>query len=157
VELVAGDGFGEAVDPLRVLLFAGALASVSGLLGYALIAGGRQASALRLAIVALVLNLALNLALVPPLGVDAAAAVALGSEVVMVAGGLWLVRRELDLRPRFRIAWRVLVAAGAMAAALAAVPAESLLVLLPLGIAIYAVVLSVIGGVDRRLIEALRP
>jgi O-antigen/teichoic acid export membrane protein len=157
VELVAGDGFGEAADPLRVLLFAGALASVSGLLGYALIAGGRQASALRLAIVALVLNLALNLALVPPLGVDAAAAVALGSELVMVAGGLWLVRRELDLRPRFRIAWRVLVAAAAMAAALAAVPAESLLVLLPLGIAIYAVVLYAIGGVDRRAIEALRP
>lgn len=157
IELVAGDGFGEAADPLRMLLFAGAFASVSGLLGYALIAGGRQASALRLAVVALAVNLALNLALVPPLGVDAAAAVALGSELVMVAGGLWLVRRELELRPRFRIAWRALVAAAAMAAALAAVPAESLLVLLPLGVGIYAVVLYAVGGVDRRAIEALRP
>jgi O-antigen/teichoic acid export membrane protein len=157
VELVAGDGFGEAVDPLRILLFAGALASVSGLLGYALIAGGRQTSALRLAIVALVLNLALNFALVPSLGVDAAAAVALGSELLMVAGGLWLVRRELDLRPRFGIAWRVVVAAAVMAALLALIPTDSLLVLLPLGIAIYAVVLYAVGGIDRRAIEALRP
>jgi O-antigen/teichoic acid export membrane protein len=156
VELVAGDGFGAAADPLRLLLFAGALASVSGLLGYALIAGGRQGSALRLAVVALVLNLALNFALVPSLGVDAAAAVALGSELVMVAGGLWLVRRQLDLRPRFRIAWRALLAAAVMAGVLAAVPAESLALLLPLGVAVYVAGLYALGGIDRRAIEALR-
>jgi O-antigen/teichoic acid export membrane protein len=156
VELVAGDGFADAADPLRVLLFAGALAAVSGLFGYALIAAGRQTSALRLSIVALTVNLALNFALVPSLGVDAAAAVALGSELIMVAGGLWLVRRELGLRPRFRIAGRALIAAAAMAGALALVPAESLAVLLPLGIAIYAVALYALGGVDRRAIEALR-
>lgn len=157
VRLVAGDEFGEAVDPLRVLLFAGALAWVSGLLGYALIAGERQASALRLGLVALGVNLALNLALVPSLGVDAAAAVALGSELVMVAGGLVLVRRELGLRPRFRLAWRALVAAAVMAAALAALPVESLAVVVPLGALVYAAVLYLVGGVDRRAIDALRP
>jgi O-antigen/teichoic acid export membrane protein len=156
VELVAGDGFADAADPLRVLLFAGALAAVSGLFGYALIAAGRQASALRLSVAALTFNLALNFALVPSLGVDAAAGVALGSELIMVAGGLWLVRRELDLRPRFRIAWRALVAAGAMAGALALVPAESLALLLPLGIAVYALALYALGGLDRRALEALR-
>jgi O-antigen/teichoic acid export membrane protein len=156
VELVAGDGFAGAADPLRVLLFAGALAAVSGLFGYALIAAGRQTSALRLALAALVVNLALNFALVPSLGVDAAAFVALGSELLMVAGGLWLVRRELDLRPRFRIAGRAAVAAAAMAGVLALMPVESLAVLLPLGVAIYAVALYALGGVDRRAIEALR-
>ena len=157
VELIAGDGFAEAADPLRILLFAGALAAVSGLLGYALIAGGRQASALRLALVALGANLALNLALVPGLGIEAAAAVAVGSEVVMVAGGLWLVRRELALRPHFRIAWRAALAAAVMAGVLALVPAESLAVLLPLGVVLYAAVLFAVGGVDRRALEALRP
>jgi O-antigen/teichoic acid export membrane protein len=156
VELVAGDEFGAAADPLRLLLFAGALASVSGLLGYTLIAGGRQASALRLAIVALVFNLALNFALVPSLGVDAAAAVALGSELLMVGGGLLLVRRELGLRPRFGIAWRAAAAAAAMAAVLAALPADSLALLLPLGVVIYVGALYALGGIDRRAIEALR-
>jgi len=157
IELVAGDGFGEAADPLRILLFAGALAAVSGLLGYALIAGGRQASALRLALVALAVNLVLNLALVPSLGIDAAAAVTVASEIVMVAGGLWLVRRELELSPRFALAWRVVLAAAVMAGVLALVPADSLAVLLPLGVVLYAAVLVAVGGVDRRALEALRP
>jgi O-antigen/teichoic acid export membrane protein len=157
VELVAGDDFAQAADPLRILLFAGALAAVSGLLGYALIAGGRQASALRLALVALVANLALNFALVPSLGIEAAAAVTVASEVLMVAGGLWLVRRELDLRPRFAIAWRVVLAAAVMAGVLALVPADSLAVLLPLGIVLYGAVLFAVGGVDRTALEALRP
>jgi O-antigen/teichoic acid export membrane protein len=156
VELVAGDEFRAAADPLRLLLFAGALASVSGLLGYALIAGGRQGSVLRLAIVVLLANLALNVALVPSLGVDAAAAVALGSELLMVGGGLLLVRRELRLRPRFAIAWRALAAAAAMAAVLAAMRAESLALLLPLGAAVYVGALYALGGIDRRAIEALR-
>jgi O-antigen/teichoic acid export membrane protein len=157
VELVAGDGFGEAADPLRILLFAGALAAVSGLFGYALIAGGRQTSALRLALAGLVLNVALNLALVPELGIDAAAAVTVASEVLMVGGGLWLVRRELALTPRFGIAWRVAVAAAVMAGVLAVVPSESLAVLLPLGVVLYGAVLYAVGGVDRRALEALRP
>jgi O-antigen/teichoic acid export membrane protein len=157
IELVAGDGFGQAADPLRILLFAGALAAVSGLLGYALIAGGRQTSALRLALVALAVNLALNVALVPGLGIDAAAGVAVASEVVMVAGGLWLVRRELALRPRFRIAWRVAVAAALMAGVLALVPSDSLAVLLPLGLVVYGAALFAVGGVDRRALEVLRP
>lgn len=156
VELVAGDDFGQAADPLRILLFAGALAGLSGLLGYALIAGGRQTSALRLALAALVVNLALNLALVPELGIDAAAAVAVASEVLLVAGGLWLVRRELALRPRFAVAWRVAVAAAVMAGVLAVVPTESLAVLLPLGVALYGAVLFAVGGVDRRVLEVLR-
>lgn len=157
IELVAGDDFAEAADPLRILLFAGALAAVSGLLGYALIAGGRQTSALRLALVALALNIALNLALVPSLGIDAAAAVTVASEVVMVAGGIWLVRRELDLRPRFALAGRVVLAAAVMGGVLALVPADSLAVLLPLGVVLYAAVLFAVGGVDRRALEALRP
>jgi O-antigen/teichoic acid export membrane protein len=157
IELVAGDGFGQAADPLRILLFAGALAAVSGLLGYALIGGGRQTSALRLALTALVLNLALNLALVPGLGIDAAAAVAVASEVLMVAAGLWLLRRELALRPRFGIAWRVAVAAALMAGVLALVPSDSLAVLLPLGLLVYGAALFALGGVDRRALEVLRP
>jgi hypothetical protein len=44
-----------------------------------------------------------------------------------------------------------------MAGLLALIPTDSLLVLLPLGIAIYAGVLYAVGGIDRRAIEALRP
>lgn len=157
VLLLGGDEFADAADPLRLLLFAIALAFVSGLLGHTLIAGGRQASALRLGLIALAFNLALNLALVPPYGIDAAAAVAVASEVLLVAGGLFLVRRELGLVPRFALLWRVVVAAAAMGGLLALVSDWPLGLLLALGVAIYVTALWGLGGLDPRRLGVLRP
>ena len=88
VRLIGGDDFEGAADTLRILLFAGALAFVSGLFGMTLIAGDRQRSALRLALAALVLNVPLNFALVPSLGIDAAAATAVASEAAAGGGRL---------------------------------------------------------------------
>jgi O-antigen/teichoic acid export membrane protein len=156
VVLVGGDDFAGAADPLRLLLFAVALAFVSGLFGHALIAGGRPGSALRLGVAALVFNLVLNLALVPPFGIEAAAAVALASEVLLVAGGLVLVRRDLGLAPRFRLLWRALAAAAVMAGVLALVSELPLAVLLALGAALYLAVLWVLGGLDPRRLGELR-
>jgi O-antigen/teichoic acid export membrane protein len=156
VRLIGGDDFEGAADTLRILLFAGALAFVSGLFGMALIAGDRQRSALRLAVAALALNVPLNFALVPSLGIDAAAAVAVASELLLVVGGGLLVRRELGLAPRLRLLWRALAAAAVMAGVLALVDDWSVALLVPLGAALYVAGLWVLGGIDRRMLEALR-
>jgi O-antigen/teichoic acid export membrane protein len=156
VRLIGGDEFEGAADTLRILLFAGALAFVSGLFGMALIAGDRQRSALRLAVAALAFNVPLNFALVPSLGIDAAAAVAVASELLLVLGGGLLVRRELDVAPRLRILWKALAAGAAMAAVLALVDDWSLALLLPLGAGLYLGGLWALGGIDRRMLEALR-
>ena len=156
VRLLGGEEFAGAADPLRLLLFAVALAFVSGLFGHALIAGGRQGSALRLALAALAFNLVLNLALVPPYGIEAAAAVALASELLLVAGGLVLVRRDLGLTPHFRLLWRAPAAAAVMGAVLALVSELPLTVLLALGAALYVTLLWALGGLDRRGLGELR-
>jgi len=156
ISLVAGDGFEQAETPLRLLLFAGGLAALSGLFGYALIAAGRQRSALTLSLVVLFSNLALNFALVPSLGVDAAAAVAVGSEALMLGGGLLLVRRHVGWLPGPAPLWRSVLAATGMAAAMWPLDDGSLALLLPLGVAVYAVLLYLLGGFDRRAWEALR-
>jgi O-antigen/teichoic acid export membrane protein len=129
---------------------------VSGLFGHALIAGGRQASALRLGLIALAFNLVLNLAVIPPWGIEAAAAVAVASEVLLVSGGLFLVRRELGLTPRFALLWRVLVAAAVMGGVLALVADWPLAVLLPLGVLLYGFGLWALGGLDPRRLGELR-
>lgn len=156
VRAIGGDEFAGAANPLRLLLFAVALAFVSGLFGHALIAGGRQGSALRLGLAALAFNLVLNLALVPSYGIDAAAAVAIASELLLVTGGLVLVRRELGLTPRFGLLWRVLVAAAAMAGVLALLADRPLLVLIALGVLLYGGALWALGGLDQRRLGALR-
>lgn len=156
VRLIGGDEFAGSAGPLRILLFAVVLAFVSGLFGHALIAGGRQGSALRLGITALVFNLVLNLSLVPPFGIEAAAAVALASELLLVSGGLVLVRRDLGLRPHFRLLWRATAAAAVMAAVLALVSELSLALLLPLGVLLYMAGLWLLGGLDPRRLRELR-
>jgi O-antigen/teichoic acid export membrane protein len=156
VRALGGEEFAGAADPLRLLLFAVALAFVSGLFGHALIAGGRQGSALRLGLTALGFNLVLNLALIPPYGIEAAAAVAVGSEVLLVAGGLFLVRRELGLSPRFALLWRVLVSAAVMGGVLALVEEWPLALLLALGVVLYGAAMWALGGLDPRRLGALR-
>lgn len=156
VRLVAGDGFEEADTPLRLLLCAAAPAWISGLLGYALIAGHRQRLVLRLSLVALLVNLALNLALVPSYGANAAAAVALGCELMLVTGGWLLVRAQLGIAPRLRMLWRALVAAAVMGGGLWWQREASLALLIPGGAAIYAAALAAVGGIDGRALAVLR-
>jgi O-antigen/teichoic acid export membrane protein len=156
VRLLAGDAFGGASTPLRLLLCAAGAAWLSGLLGYVLIAADRPRSLLVLSTAALTANLSLNLALVPAYGPVAAAAVALGCEGLLLAGGWWLVRRDLGLTPRLRLLWRVLVAAAAMTALLLWLRDLTLAVLVPAGAALYVAALAAVGGVDRRALEVLR-
>jgi len=156
VRAIGGDDFAGAADALRLLLFAVALAFVSGLFGHSLIAGVRQGSALRLGLVALGFNLVANLVAIPAWGIEGAAAIAVASEVLLVAGGYVLVRRELGLTPRFALLWRVLAAAAVMAGVLALVSEWPLAVLLVLGVLLYTAALWALGGLDPRRLRELQ-
>jgi len=156
VTAIGGEQFADAADALRILLFAVALAFVSGLFGHSLIAGGRQTSALRLGLAALGFNLAFNLVAIPAWGIEGAAAVAVASEVLLVAGGYLLVRRDLGLVPRFALLWRALVAAAVMGVVLALVPEWPVAVLIALGALLYAAALWALGGIDPRRLGELR-
>jgi len=85
-----------------------------------------------------------------------AAAVAVASEVLLVAGGYVLVRRELGLTPRFALLWRVLAAAAVMAGVLALVSEWPLAVLLVLGVLLYTAALWALGGLDPRRLRELQ-
>ncbi len=154
--LAGGEEFGAAADPLRLLLCAAALAYLSGLLGYALIAGGLERATLRLAVAALVLNLGLNVALAPAYGATASAAIAVGSEALLLGGGWVLVRSRLGLVPSLGGAWRPALAAAVMAAAVWPLRDRTPALTVPLGAAVYGAALWALGGIDRRTLEALR-
>lgn len=154
VAAVAGDAFAGAAGPLSILLFAGGLAFVNGLFGYALIARDRQRDTLWLNVTALACNLALNIALVPTYGIDAAAATAVVSELVILVGGVWLVRRHLGVLPAPRMVLRAGAAATVMTGVLWVCDSAPLSVLLVIAAVTYPAALWALGG-TRSLVESI--
>jgi O-antigen/teichoic acid export membrane protein len=156
IELVAGSDFDAAAVPLSLLLVAGAISFVNGLFGFSLIAADRQLDVLRVNLAGLGLNIALNLALVPPYGIDAAAASVIASEVVILGGYLVLVRRRFAFVPRLDPLARALAAGAVMAAPLVILRGQELWLLAPLAPLVYGAALYAFGGVDRSLVDRLR-
>ncbi len=153
---LGGEGFEGAATPLRILLAAAAIGFVNGLYGHALIAADRQLAALWLNVVALVLNVALNIALVPAYGIEAAAWTALGCELVLLAGSGWLVWRHLGYLPSFVALARAVPAALAMAAVVWPLREQPLWLSVPAGAVVYVGVLALLGGIDRERLAELR-
>lgn len=158
IKLAAGSAFADsdAVASLALLLGAGALVSLNGLFGFALIAKARQAQALWLNVGALALNLSLNFILVPSLGIVAAAATTLAGEVLILGGSFLLMRRHFGFFIHFRILPRALLAAVAMGAALWPLRHGPAIPLTALGAAVYLAVLWAVGGIDRDVLRRLR-
>jgi O-antigen/teichoic acid export membrane protein len=118
IRVIAGEDFADAAWVLRVLTLALGISYLSGVYGNALPALGRQNQLFRWSLVVLAVNLAVNLALIPPFGVEGAAVAVVLSELVgfavvrhlygQVGSGLWP-----SLEPRMLLAGALMVAAMA--------------------------------------------
>jgi O-antigen/teichoic acid export membrane protein len=156
IHLVAGHSFDGSITPLRVLLVAAALSWVNGVFGYALIAKERQATALWLNVTALIVNVGLNLALVPAYGIVAAAVVTVASEILILAASRPLMRQHLGFFPRPGTLGAAVVAASAMAAVLWPLRHGPLAALLPLGVVLYMGLVYAISPTSRAALAGLR-
>jgi O-antigen/teichoic acid export membrane protein len=123
VRIVAGEEFADSTDPLRILMVGAACAFLASLLIFALIALDRQRNVLVLTIIALVVNVGLNFALIPAFGYMAAATIATGTQVVIVIGALYFVWRSAGFVPSSRVSTRAAIAGAAVALALVVLPA----------------------------------
>jgi O-antigen/teichoic acid export membrane protein len=156
VELAAGSDFEDAATPLRILLAAGALAWINGVFGYALIARDRQLSALWLNGTALAVNVGLNLLLVPRYGIVVAAVVTVASELLILAGSYVLMRRYFEFFPVPRTLVPAVIAAAAMGGLLWALDDAPVLLLVPLGAAVYAGLIWLTSPASRELVAGVR-
>ena len=137
VRFIAGPHFGSAVPVLRILVVGAAFMFVTGLLGHVLVAVDRQKSAMLLNVAGLVLNVVLNLTLIPRFGALAAASAGTVSEGFVLACGLRLVRKHAGFAPNFRLGRRSL-AAGAVMAVVLSVAGTELFASVALGAVTYA-------------------
>lgn len=153
VRLATGSEFDAAVSPLRILIVAAAFMPVNALLGHLVIALRREARALWLNVLALVVNVALNVALIPAYGVVAAAWVFLASELVIFASGIWLAYRYARFTLPVALPLRAVAAGALMGAAMVAVggrPAAAL----PAGASAYLLALWLLRAHARPLASA---
>jgi O-antigen/teichoic acid export membrane protein len=149
VKIVAGEDFADSATPLRILVFGAGFSFLASLLLFALIALDRQKNVLVLTLVALVVNVGLNVALIPPWGYTAAAAIATATQFVIVVGALYFVWRSAGFVPSPRVVMRSGIAGAAVMLTLTVVPTP-FAVSLVAGGALYALLLLAFR-IDREL------
>jgi O-antigen/teichoic acid export membrane protein len=94
IHLAAPSGFDPAIPALQILAPSIVLLFVNNAFIYTLTAMNRQLDFTRLCLVTLAVNLALNLALIPPYGYLGAAVASTLTELALLVGGWWLLRGQ---------------------------------------------------------------
>ena len=96
IKILAGDSFYASVEVLRVLLLALGFSYIGHIVGFTLISEGGQKEMLKVGLAALLINLVLNLLLIPYFGIIAAAWVTVLTEAI-AAGMMWFYLRKKSL------------------------------------------------------------
>ena len=150
IKVVFGTGYGDSVAALRVLMWAIPVSLLRDVPVIALMAWGREDRILRLTALAAVLNIALNLVLIPRYGLMGAAVATVATESVRMVVALVVVRAlgfKLTTLGRF---WRTLVAGAIMAGLLIVASPSALWLAVILGASGYLLSLTMLGGVAVR-------
>ena len=96
IAIIGGEKFAASVTPLRILSLALIVSYFNHLGGFTLIALGKQWWSFRIAIIALIVNLILNLILIPRFSYNAAAFTTFLTEGLIVIITVFLIKHELD-------------------------------------------------------------
>lgn len=154
IALSSGPDYAPATMTLRILAPAILISFVAALFSGILMAGDRERSTLLAATITFVLNVGLNLILIPPYGYNAAAATTLASSAAWGVLVVVFVRRWFGITVSLGFVPQVAVASGAAAAVLAFCPGPWLAVEV-WAVATFVVVLAVLPGPGRRYVTHL--
>ncbi len=155
IALFFGDRYAPSAWALTLLLGSIPVAAMRNVPQAALIAAGRQELVLRTTALCAVVNLGLNLALIPHWGMTGAALATILTEAVRTSVTILLAARVGCSAAGLVRAWRPLLATAVMSAAILALGRERLWLSLGGGIAVFAGVLVLVGGL--RLDARRRP
>ncbi|MBI1755200.1 flippase [Candidatus Azambacteria bacterium] len=149
VHILAGDGFGGAAAPLRILFVAIVFIFFGALFGNAIVALHKQKAALWGYGAAALLNTAANLYFIKQYSYMGAAAVTAVTEVFVTLFLFFLVWRTLRFFPSMRVLGKALGASGAMFLVLYFYPTQSFVALLFSGACSYAALIYLFKGVSK--------
>ncbi len=149
--LVFGPQFTAATPALIILLWSIPVAFFRNVPQTALISANRQELVFRTTFGAALLNLALNLVLIPRWGMLGAAGATVSTELVRTVWTQVHAGRAGFPFPGLSRFWRPAAATAAMAGVLLAARPTALWLAVPLGAAVYGGVLTLLGGIRLRL------
>ena len=157
MRLLAPDGhLDPAVPALELLAPSVFLLFVNNTFIYTLTAINRQLDFTRLSLATLAVNLILNLALIPTVGLAGAAAASTLTEGALFIGGWWLLRRQqLRLQPIDGIL-RVIAAAALMGVAAYLVHAWPLVLVVVIAATVYALALLLLRALNAEELSIVR-
>jgi O-antigen/teichoic acid export membrane protein/GT2 family glycosyltransferase len=156
VVLSSGREFESGASALRLLAPYPMLFFVNSLLWRVLIAAGHDRVLLKIAASVLTLNIALNVALLPPYGFRAAALTAVASEVVSITASVVVLRRLVGFLPSVRYGWVIGLASIVMVTVALLVPGPWPLAAAGALIAYTLVLLALPGTVREGLAQVRR-
>jgi O-antigen/teichoic acid export membrane protein len=155
VDLIYGGEYAGAVTSFRILGLDLVLRAGLTLAGAVLLVSDREQRFMSAIGMGALLNLALNFLLIPVYSLNGAAIATVASEaLVLLLMGLWTLR--IEALPWLQAFLLPLLASAGMAIILRFVPADHLMVSIAAGLASYALLLVLIGGLRRQDIDFLR-
>jgi O-antigen/teichoic acid export membrane protein len=149
----------QSIPALQILGLAYVFAFVNNAFIGALTVLDRQATYAKAAGVSLVVNLVLNLILIPSYGYIAASWTTVVTEIVLVAAGWWLTARHLGNLQLAAASWRPILAGvvmGAVLYPLRGVGGDAVVLVVLLGMAVYAASILLLRAMSREEIQFLR-
>jgi O-antigen/teichoic acid export membrane protein len=157
--LLYSSAYAQSAGALRILALGIPFMFIPSAFIGALNAIDRQLTFTWAALVSMVVNIALNLALIPPFGYVGASWATILTEVALCAMGWYLTARHLTAVPVLALSWRVLVASLVMGAALYPlrdVHGPMVVVAVLAGGAVYALALFLVRAADPEELRLLR-
>lgn len=155
VALLVGSGYEEAATTLRILAVAVLFAFLNPLFTNILVAADLQARMLAATLLAIVVNVVLNLVLIPAYTYNGAAVATVISEAVAVSLVAFWAVRHTGARLEWRVAGRIAAATAAMGAVVALLADLPLVVPVLGGLLVYGLLLAALRIVTPRQVVTL--
>jgi O-antigen/teichoic acid export membrane protein len=156
LQFVLGGEFTESRTVLQVLALVLVPVYLNRLFDYAFISINRQVAYARITAVALLLNIVLDVALIPALGYWGACVGTMSAEVLRLALCLWLISREVGGLRLWPVVKRIIIPSLGMALVLLALASYSWVVAALAAALAYVVLVFRSGALDPRERRALR-
>lgn len=153
-------GYEQTIPALGILALSVVFLFLNNAFIYTLTALNRQGDFTRLALVTLVVNVVLNLALIPPFGYIGASWASVITEIALFAGGWWLLRRHLHALRVVRAIGRILVSGAVMGTAVYLLQSAPIVLVVVVAGAVYAGALLLLRALqpdEWRIIRGVMP